>query len=299
MSHPFVQRFFIYLNVEKNVSVLTLKAYRETLTIFYDFLGKDQGVKAECADITLADNYHLRRFVAQLQTNGLTKKSTARHLAALRSYYRFLHREGIVEANLAKMILTPKQEKHLPQFLYQPEIEALLNAPDDTLLGLRDKVILELLYGGGLRVSELSEANIGQVDSVIGYIRVMGKGRKERLAPLGHPALDAVNNYLKERALSQSIAKDQPLLLNKNGGRLGTRGIRNIIDKHVDKAALNRKISPHTLRHTFATHLLEAGADLRSVQEFLGHASLSSTQIYTHVTKSRIKSVYDKTHPRA
>lgn len=294
------ERFNTYLVVEKNASQLTIKAYTETLALFDDFLSRDQGAEPGQADLTKADIYLLRQFVSGLQQGGLSKKSSARHLAALRSFYRYLCREEIVQVNLAKNIITPKQEKHLPQFLYTNEMNLLLDAPDcGKLSGARDKAILELFYGGGLRVSELSEANIGAVDHLVGYIRVLGKGRKERLVPLGKPALDAIARYVNMRSAQYSIAKTEPLFLNKNGARLGDRGIRNIIDKYVEEIALERKISPHTLRHTFATHLLENGADLRSVQEFLGHSNLSTTQIYTHITKTRLKNVYTKTHPRA
>lgn len=295
-----ISRFNTYLAVEKNASQLTFKAYNETLAAFDEYISKEQGVEKGQGDITKVDASQIRRFAADIQKSGLSKKSSARHLSALRTFYRYLCREEVVAVNLAKGIATPKQEKHLPKFLYQNEIENLLNAPDcREHLGMRDKAILELFYGGGLRVSELSQANIEDVDNLVGYIRIMGKGRKERLAPLGKPALDAINRYLNMRAAKYSIAKNQPLFLNKNGTRLGERGIRDIVNKYVDKIALERNISPHTLRHTFATHLLENGADLRAVQEFLGHSNLSTTQIYTHITKSRMKNVYNKTHPRA
>lgn len=294
-----IDRFSAYLEVEKNASPLTLEAYQDTLKRFGAFLEREQGKEEGQGDIRQATVLTLRRFAAQLQRDGLDKRSVARHVAALRSFFRYLCREGVLEANLALGLTIPKQEKRLPQFLYYPEVEALLNAPDNTLLGRRDKALLEVLYGGGLRVSELSGANIGDIDHGVGYIRVLGKGRKERLVPLGLPALDAVTAYLRMRAGQQSLAKTAPLFLNKNGKRLGVRGIRNLVDKYVEQTALNKKISPHTLRHSFATHLLEGGADLRSVQEFLGHANLSTTQIYTHITKSRMKKVYDKTHPRA
>ncbi len=291
--------FINYLLAEKNASPLTIQAYEDTLSRFNDFISKEQGKKKGEGDISLADTLTMRRFVAEMQRSGLDRRSIARHLAALRSFYRYLCREGKAEENLAARVTIPKQQKHLPQFLYYKEIESLLSAPDDSLMGRRDKCFLEILYGGGLRVSEISNANIGDIDKNIGYIRVLGKGNKERLVPLGLPALDSFNKYLNIRRNKYSIDKSEPLFLNKNGGRLGVRGMRNIINKYVEQAALNRKISPHTLRHSFATHLLEAGADLRSVQEFLGHANLSTTQIYTHVTKNRMKSVYNKTHPRA
>lgn len=295
-----IKKFLFYLLVEKNASPRTIDSYQRDLRRFGAYLAKFQGRDHKDVDLREVATVDLRGYMASLQQKGLSKASIARHLSSIRSFYRFLCREGIIEENVASHIATPKKEKKLPQFLYYPEIEELLAAPDcNNLLGLRDKAMLEIAYGSGIRVSELVSANIESVDFSVGYIRVFGKGAKERLVPLGEIALNATRAYFSARGIVKPLQKNQPLLLNKNGTRLSDRGVRDILNKYVKQIALKRKISPHTLRHSFATHLLENGADLRSVQEFLGHASMSTTQIYTHVTKSRMKSVYDKTHPRA
>lgn len=240
--------------------------------------------------------------MAQLQEKGLSKSTVARKLAALRSFYRYLTREEIINANPMTNVTTPKLEKRLPKFLYYQEVEALLNAPDASNQGQRDKAILETIYGGGLRVSELVGMNMGDIDFSLGYARVFGKGSKERIVPLGGAALRALKQYIscgRKELEAKSISRQEALFLNKYGGRLSARSVRNIVNKYVAQAALTQKISPHALRHSFATHLLEAGADLRSVQELLGHVKMATTQVYTHVTKKQLKTVYQKTHPRA
>ncbi|MDD2498406.1 MAG: tyrosine recombinase, partial [Desulfitobacteriaceae bacterium] len=253
-------------------------------------------------DAAQVDHLTVRRFLAKLQAKGLSKSTMARKLAALRSFYRYLAREEIVKVNPMLNVHTPKMDKRLPKFLYYKEIEALLNAPDSTSQGERDKAILEVIYGGGLRVGELEGLNIVDIDFSLGYARVFGKGSKERVVPLGGAALRALRQYLsqgRKELEARSGSRQEALFLNKYGRRLSARSVRNIVDKYVAQAALNQKISPHSLRHSFATHLLEGGADLRSVQELLGHVKMSTTQIYTHVTKKQLKSVYEKTHPRA
>ena len=297
-----IDRFLRYLSLEKNASELTMQSYRTDLLSFADFLLVDQGVPSRRAvDIATVDLPTMRRYLASLQKAGLQKSSIGRHLSATRSFFGYLCREGLALKNIPAAVISPKKEKHLPEFLYYYELEDLLDAPDlNTLEGKRDRAILEVSYGAGLRVSELVCSDINNINFTVGYIRVIGKGNKERLVPLGEIALYAVNEYLRARqAAGLPYQGAEPLILNKRGGRLSDRSIRNILNKYVEQAAINRHISPHSLRHTFATHLLENGADLRAVQEFLGHSNLSTTQIYTHVTKSRLKSIYDKTHPRA
>ncbi|MDD2220664.1 MAG: tyrosine recombinase XerC [Clostridia bacterium] len=297
-----IGRFLRYLSLEKNASELTIKSYQSDLLSFADFLLADQGLSSRNAiDIAAVDLAAMRRYLALLQKSGLQKSSIGRHLSATRSFFRFLCREGLVQKNVPSVVNSPKKEQHLPEFLYYDELEALLDAPDlNTLAGKRDRAALEVLYGAGLRVSELVSSDVNSINFTAGYIRVIGKGNKERLAPLGEIALYAIKEYLNAReAAGLSYQGAAPLLLNKNKGRLSDRSIRNILNKYVEQAAVCRHISPHALRHTFATHLLENGADLRAVQELLGHADLSTTQIYTHVTKNRLKSIYDKTHPRA
>lgn len=335
-----LEQFMTYLRVEKNASEHTLEGYNYDLEEFARFLaeesassGKGTGTDPEKTDpgpadsdsviVTVdpgkADPLHvnyltIRRFLARLQQRGLNKTTMARKVASLRSFYRYLSREEIIETNPMLHITTPKREKKLPKFLYYQEMEALLSAPDSSPMGQRDRALLETVYASGLRVSELVGLNITDVDYLFGYVRVFGKGRKERIVPLGKPSLDALQFYINAGRRDQLAKgkdndndsdkdkdgeKEKALFLNKFGTRLSARSVRNIINKYVEQIALEKKISPHTLRHSFATHLLEGGADLRSVQELLGHVNMSTTQIYTHVTKGRMKAVYERSHPRA
>ncbi|ATW24546.1 tyrosine recombinase XerC [Candidatus Formimonas warabiya] len=297
-----IEQFTAYLKIEKNASPHTLEGYCHDLAEFARFLAAQMSVDMHQVDPGQADYLTVRRFLAELQQKGLNKATMARKLAALRSFYRYLSREELVPANPMLNISTPKLDKKLPQFLYYPEMEALLHAPDNSPAGQRDKALLETIYGGGLRVSELVGLNIRDIDFAIGYARVFGKGAKERIVPLGRPALQALQTYLSGGRLSLAAkfsGQEDGIFLNKYGTRLSDRSVRNIVDKYVAQVSVQRKISPHTLRHSFATHLLEGGADLRSVQELLGHVKMSTTQIYTHITKARMKNVYEKSHPRA
>lgn len=294
-----MNKFLLYLMVEKNASPKTITAYSSDLSHFGAFLAKEQGVTFAKVSVNKADSLQMRRYLSYLQQQGLAKSTIARKLAALRSFERYLCREELLDKNVAAAVATPKKEKKLPKFLYYPEIEALMEAPKDDFAGLRDKALLEVIYGAGLRVAELVSINVGDIDMSVGYVRVFGKGAKERIVPLGEVALESVKRYIKARGEITTAEKGTPLFLNRFGKRLSDRSVRNILNKYVDQVALTKKISPHTLRHSFATHLLENGADLRAVQEFLGHVSMSTTQIYTHITKSRMKKVYDQAHPRA
>jgi integrase/recombinase XerC len=296
-----IQGFLRYMQVERHASVHTLRNYEADIRVFAFFLAAEQGFEeAALADISQVDGISLRNHLAALKRQGLCKSSQARHLTALRSFLRYLCREAELASNPAEFTASPKKDKHLPQFLYYEEVEALLEAPDDSLAGQRDRAILELLYGCGLRVSELTALDVSSVNVAGGYVRVFGKGAKERINPLGAAAADAITAYLETRRVAgQPSHTRSALFLNLRGGRLTDRSVRNIVDKHIQNAAVTKHLSPHGLRHSFATHLLENGADLRSVQELLGHASISSTQIYTHVTRSHMKEVYDRTHPRA
>ncbi|MEG1537139.1 MAG: tyrosine recombinase XerC [Clostridiales bacterium] len=296
-----IEKFLTYLQVEKNASPLTIKAYRQTLLRFSGFLGEEQGTE-NCAEIDIGacDSISIRNYLMRLKESGLQKAGLSRDLAALSSFFRYLCRSQIVADNPAQNANYPQKDKRLPRFLYYEEVEALLAAPDHSLAGLRDKAILELLYASGIRVSELTALNCAGVDWQIGFVRVMGKGQRERLAPVGQEALFALNCYIEaRRKLQIATGEDAPLFLNLRGGRLTDRSIRNIVDKYIKKAAITKNISPHALRHTFATHLLDNGADLRVIQEMLGHQSISTTQIYTHVSSSHLKKVYQETHPRA
>jgi integrase/recombinase XerC len=247
----------------------------------------------------------IRRFLDHLGTQHYSPATMARKIATLRSFHRWLEKRGLIAANPMLMIRTPKQSKRLPKAIDVEQVEKLLAAPDDSsLLGARDRAILETLYSTGIRVSELVGINRGDIDESAAALIVRGKGRKERVVPLGSHAMAALRHYCA--VLDAELAREgngretgSPLFINKHGGRLSTRSVRRKVSKYLTQAGLDPDISPHTLRHSFATHLLDNGADLRSVQELLGHQSLSTTQVYTHLTTSRMREAYDKAHPRA
>ncbi len=299
----YISKFLTYLEIEKNASSHTLLNYQIDLKQLRDFLQDKDALKLDRLDI--------RKHLASLKARNLRKRTVARKVSSFRSFFKFLLREGYIKANPVAGISSPKLEKRLPIFLDVDKVTRLVECPEKkTLLGLRDRAILETLYSTGMRVSELVGLNIGRVDFIGGIVKVFGKGRKERLIPIGDRALRAIRDYLametskKEdtRAPFQNteyFGTGRALFLNKNNKRLTDRGIQSMVNKYIQRASLKEKISPHTLRHSFATHLLDRGADLRSVQELLGHASLSTTQIYTHITTEHLKSVYNKAHPRA
>jgi len=248
------------------------------------------------------DANQIRAFLAFLHEREYSKATAARKLATLRSFYKFCLRRGFITTNPVATIRTPKQEKRLPKFLDVSQVQKLLTTPDDTtLLGARDRAMLETLYSTGVRVSELVALNVPDVDTTGESLRVRGKGRKERVAPIGPTAIAAIRKYLDLRAKDPRRANfdPEPLFVNKHGKRLSTRSVRRKLDKYLVMCGLDPSISPHTLRHTFATHMLNNGADLRSVQELLGHQSISTTQVYTHVTTAQLKKDYDESHPRA
>ncbi|MGE5371369.1 MAG: tyrosine recombinase XerC [Solirubrobacterales bacterium] len=294
--------FMTHLRVEKSASNMTLISYRTDLSQFIQFLSEQKGLPEEAVTKELVDHKTVREYMVHLQKAGFSRATMARKLAAIRSFVRYLCREEILDGNPIAAVATPKQEKKLPRFLFPTEVEDLLNAPDSQQgSGLRDRAILELLYATGIRVSELVSLNLISLDYHEGMIKVLGKGGKERLVPVGEKACRAVEHYIEgpRKRLAKKVGKEEKaVFLNKFGRRLTARSVRNIINKYVEEIALNQKVSPHTLRHTFATHLLNGGADLRAVQELLGHVKLSTTQVYTHVTKDRLKAVYDQTHPR-
>ena len=292
-----LNKFITYLIAEKNASPYTVKNYRHEIGEFLEFL-KVQGI----ASWDGVDRYILRRYLAWLQAQGYVKASITRRISELRSFCRYLVREGILDRNPIRTISSPKVPKRLPDYLDVHEVEALLAAPDVMApQGQRDQAIVEVLYASGLRVSELVSLNLRNVDLQHGELRVWGKGAKERVALLGEPACRALRRYIQEgRAeLIKENMETNALFLNRLGSRLSTRSVNNILDKSAKLAGLERRVTPHLMRHTFATHLLDGGADLRTVQELLGHADLSSTQIYTHVSQARAKEVYRKAHPRA
>ena len=313
----FVLRFLDYLDHERNFSAHTLRGYQGDLRQFCQFLLAQKATPGAALsaddlpplDVCQEQDVHslavsvepvdLRAYLAVLRNSGYTKTTIARKLASLRSFYRFLVRTRQIEDSPAGVIRTPRQDKRLPKCLDVEQVTALLETPQaGTFLGARDKAILETIYSGGLRISELVGLDAEDLDEFAQAVRVRGKGKKERLVPLGGPALAAIEAYLPFR--SQNGAGEYgPLFINDDGGRLTDRSIRRRLDYYLKACGIPIHISPHTLRHSFATHMLNAGADLRSVQELLGHASLSTTQIYTHLTTRRLKEVYDRTHPMA
>ncbi len=294
--NPHVEQFLHRLCVERHYSDHTLRAYGGDLASFEEFLkGRAKGV----AEATLRD---LRAFLASLRVGGLSRSSVARRISAVRSLYRFLFREGVVSGNPAAALRAPRREQRLPRFLTESEVERLLSAPDAShWVGARDRAILEVLYGGGLRVSELVALNQDDVDARSGLARVRGKGNRERLAPLGSCAAQAIRHYLSLLCnVDLPRRASEALFINAvDGRRLTARSVRRILHKRLLEAGLDPDQSPHALRHSFATHLLQRGADLRSVQELLGHQHLSTTQIYTHLTTGNLKETYSRAHPRA
>jgi integrase/recombinase XerC len=289
-----------HLSLEKNSSELTVKSYREDLTQSINFLrGHTALANLSPKQVTTR---HVRAFIAWLTEQNYSRATIARRIASLRSLYRYLQRQQKVDRDPTDGLKGPKLDQNLPHFLSQEDIDKLLNAPQgETLMCLRDRAILETLYSAGLRVSELVALNQEYLDLNDGTAVVRGKGKKERIALLGPQALKAVEAYLNERKLQKSLkVKENPaIFLNKNGTRLTTRSVGRLLEKYIKLAGMDARTTPHTLRHTFATHLLDAGADIRGVQELLGHSSLGTTQIYTHVTTTRLKESYQKAHPRA
>lgn len=297
----YIEEFLNYLRVVKNASKLTLVSYRTDLEQYFQFLARRHGVDVEDLDLNNIDHKSVREYLSVLQQQGMQRSTMARKLAALRSFVRYLCRENVLPSNPIAAVATPKQDQRLPNFLYPIEVAQLIEAPDISKpLGMRDRALLELLYATGIRVSELVGLNAADLNRQQGVIKVAGKGGKERIVPLGKQSAEFLSRYLKvrESLLHQKKSASSALFLNRFGRQLSVRGVRNIINKYVDALAINIKVSPHTLRHTFATHLLNRGADLRSVQELLGHVKLSTTQIYTHLTKEDIKRVHDRTLPR-
>lgn len=298
--HVAKDRFLDYLRIERNVSALTLKSYGEDLEALSEYLSllyEDR--LPEPGSITTND---LRGYLSGLHDAGYAPTTISRRLASLRSFFRYGQREGWAKANPAKPLRNPRKQRKLPHFLTNDEIEQLLSAPPkDDPFGLRDRAILETMYSAGLRVSETVGLNDGDIDFAGGVLTVRGKGRRERLAPLGSFAQQAVRSWFKIRKLDPRGPQPpkSPVFTNKFGRRLTTRSVARMLEKHLQLTGLDLRTTPHTLRHSFATHLLDRGADIRSVQELLGHKSLNTTQIYTHLSTANLKSVYERAHPRA
>lgn len=292
-------QFLRRLERERGASEHTVKAYREDLSALAEYLEDEAGVTPDPAGITVAD---LRGYVAALGEAGYAKSSIARRMSSVRSFFKFARAEGWIQTSPADALQNPRKSRKLPHFLTGDEITRLLATPPaNTVAGRRDRAILETLYSAGLRVSELVGLNDGDIDLPQGLLHVRGKGRKERLSPLGSYASRALQAWLSDRKLAPSEAKgdEAPVFTNKFGRRLTTRSVARMLEKHLAVVGLDPKTSPHTLRHSFATHLLDRGADIRSVQELLGHSSLVTTQVYTHVSNGKLREAYEKAHPRA
>ena len=310
-------QFLDHLRYERNVSVHTLRNYESDLQQFVDYLvppaaesanlnsKKRVSAKPPEPDVRQIDHITIREWLALLHSDQKKKSSIARKLAALRTFFQFLVREGVIESNPAKLVATPRKEKKLPVHLSVEDAIRFIETPDaETHFGKRDRAILELLYATGVRVSELVQLNLRDIDFSNKLLRVFGKRRKERIVPFGEPAAKALKDYLsvREQFLMNAPATKrdaQPLILNYQGTRMTTRSVGRLIEKYIKLCAGIHDISPHALRHSFATHLLDSGADLRDIQALLGHARLSTTQVYTHVSMEKLIEVYDKSHPKA
>lgn len=302
----YMDRFADYLKYQRNASAHTLRNYLSDLDQFHAYLSPpDSNGERRAVDVREIDHIIIREYMARLYEEKRKKASIARKLATLRTFFKFLCREQVLDLNPARLVSSPRLEKRLPKVISVDEVIHFIETPDtDTVLGKRDRAILELLYATGCRVSEVAGMNLDDIDFKREIIRVRGKGRKERFVPFGSKAKEALAVYLEVRGALLAEASDhkrdpKAVLLNYQGTRITTRSIGRLIDKYVKECALAHDISPHSLRHSVATHLLSAGADLRAIQELLGHARLSTTQIYTHVSVEQLLQVYDKSHPRA
>jgi integrase/recombinase XerC len=293
--HPTVAAYLHHLQSERNASVHTLRSYEDDLSQFCEFLEETQG---EGADPSTADVRRLRRYSAWLSGRGYAASTVARRLASLRSFFRYQRRQGVIASDPAAVLRNPKQPQRLPRLLRVDEVIRLLDSiSTEEPLGVRDRAMFETLYGGGLRVSELVGLNLDDLDAEQEMVRVRGKGRRERLCPVGKMAADWVGRWLTVRV--PKAAREPAMFLNRFGTRLTSRSVGRLLEEHLARVGLVSSASPHTLRHSFATHLLDRGADLRSVQELLGHRSLTTTQVYIHVTKERMLGVYYDAHPRS
>ncbi|MCK1991393.1 site-specific tyrosine recombinase XerD [Peribacillus muralis] len=293
-----IRDFIHFLTIEKGLAKNTLVSYERDLKSYRDYLMKVEAID----DWNDSRRVNILHFLVHLKDQGKSSKTIARHIASIRSFHQFLLREKVTEQDPSIHIETPKPERALPKVLSMVEVEALLEAPkmlDE--FGLRDKAMLELMYATGMRVSELISMDVSDVHASMGFVRCVGKGNKERIIPIGQTALGAIEHYLKSSRgkLASPKHRTDSLFLNHHGNRLTRQGFWKILKKLVKSAQIEKEITPHTLRHSFATHLLMNGADLRAVQEMLGHADISTTQIYTHISNVRIKDVYSKFHPRA
>ena len=286
-----IEQFIQYLIAERNYSANTARAYSIDMYDFADFVKKNKNV-----DLVKCDKNIIRDYLAGLYNKNLKKSSIIRKLAVLKSFYKFLVATDVIKVNPTVSMATPKKDKRIPVFITEQEITKLFDLPD---IDLRDRAMLELLYSSGIRIEELVSRNLKDIDLLYGTLKVFGKGSKERNVPVGDKCLVAIKNYIDERrAKGLDCSINSPMFLNVYGKRITSRGARKVLHNWFIKAGIVKKVSPHTLRHTFATHLLDHGCDIRSVQQMLGHKNLSTTQIYTHVTLESLRKVYNSAHPR-
>lgn len=294
-----LELFLQYLLKEKRYSAHTIQAYGSDLEQFMEFLVEKRGYEKNPSSV-LVQKEDVRAFLGGFIQYGLKKKSVARKLASLRAFYKYLNRANLVHQDPTMTLVYPRTEKKLPRFLSEKEInDALEKIGSHSPAGVRDRAILELFYGTGIRLSELAGLNLADVDFSGMTVRVFGKGKKERIAPMGKSAIAALKRYLSRRSDFHPTPREEAFFLNPTGKRISIRGVQNLVYKWLKSVSEKEKLSPHLLRHTFATHLLERGADLESVKELLGHASLSTTQIYTHLTTDHLRQVYKQAHPRS
>lgn len=296
-STSILRTFLAYLKVERGLAPNTIAAYERDLCQFFEFLWEERAI-ASPLDVGRPT---LTAYLLYLKRKGLTPASVARKVASLKAFYRFLAAEGLVPENPAQLLNSPRQDQALPQVLSQEEVEALLRQPQGVSpQALRDRAIMEVLYATGLRVSELVALDRGDLNLNLGYVRCVGKGARERIVPMGRKAIQAVTSYLRSgRPQLVRDPREEALFVNSRGKRITRQALWQMLKKYAQQAAIKKKISPHILRHSFATHLLDNGADLRIVQELLGHVNIATTQIYTHVSNRRLRQVYEECHPRA
>ena len=296
----FLDDYIHYLSIEKGLSDNTIDGYVRDLEVFARYLKDRCGLDTD--DPSVIEKEHILNYFMEITKAGKSRRTQSRYLASIKSWFRYLLREKRITSDPTSIMESPKGEKKLPDVLSVEEVEGLLEMPDMTKdLGIRDRAMLEILYGAGLRISELLGLHLEDINLELGFIRCIGKGSKERIIPIGEIALEALEGYLdstRSRLLKPG-SRSKILFLNQRGGGMSRQGFFKILKAYGRKAGINKHLSPHTLRHSFATHLLENGADLRSVQEMLGHADISTTEIYTHLSIRHIKKVYDKAHPRA
>jgi integrase/recombinase XerC len=296
-----LKRFLLHLDLERNLSYHTISAYENDLKQFMKFLQDQLGCKK--VNVRQIDRLSIRHFLTHLKLQGVKGSTSRRKLAAIRGFMRYLCTREDLKANPAAAVRMPRKQEHLPSFLDMVDAQRLMEVPSRNAFGgLRDLAILETFYSTGMRLSELHRLDVSDMDLYGEVIKVKGKGRKERIIPLGRMAVKAIKPYLQERhrhLARTGRIREAALFINRFGRRLSRRGIQALVRRYLERVCNLKQMSPHVLRHTFATHMLDRGADLRAVQELLGHASLSSTQVYTHVTTERLRRVYDQSHPRA